>query len=277
MIKDQALKFFADWIEQEIGIIYEEHNLYQLQDRLDKLARAQGLGSVPELWQMAQKGVSGGFKQMLVDISTNNETSFFRDPKFFECLKTNILPELYKNSTQPLRIWSVASSSGQEPYSLAMLISDLGYLEKAQLPYIIATDISEAILSKAEAATYSEIEINRGISAAFRQKYFTTDINGNWKIRSEIRKMIQFKALNLRGSFQMDPAFDLILCRNVLIYQKIESKKDIISRISKCLKPGGIFLLGAGESLIGLSDEFDQSLIEGVAVYRKKIKARSVA
>ena len=191
MIQDQALRYFADWIEQEVGIIYEEHNLYQLQDRLEKLARVQGVGSVAELWQLAQKGISGPFKQLLVDISTNNETSFFRDTKFFECLQAKVLPDLYKKNVAPLKIWSVASSSGQEAYSLVMLLSEGNYLNQTP-PFILATDISERILARAEAATYSEIELNRGVSGPFKSKYFQSDINGQWRFRSDLKKLVQF-------------------------------------------------------------------------------------
>ena len=273
--KDQTLLLFAQWIEKEVGIIYETHNLYQLQDRLETLMKTLELFSVEDLWQVIESGKNLKARQQLVDISTNNETSFFRDPRFFEVLEKNVLPNLDSKFGEPgpLKIWSVASSSGQEPYTLAMILQNFKVWPK--IPHILATDISERILARAQAGIYSEIEVHRGLTDLQRKKYFQKDIKGQWHLDAEIRKMVDFKVLNLKTQFNLGTSFDLILCRNVLIYQKVESKKQIIEQIKNHLNPGGYFMLGSGESLIGLSDAFDQKLVDGVAVYTRKLQGSS--
>ena len=279
MSQTEVLKYFATWIERETGIVYEEQNLYQLADRLETLAKHFKLGSTHELWQKAQGGISGEFRQLLVDIATNNETSFFRDAKFYECLEASLLPKLLdtKRPLQDLQVWSVASSTGQEPYTLAMLLSELAEKVYQKPPKILATDISTRVLEKAREGRYSDLEIRRGMPERLLAKYFKKDAAGLWTLDSKIRGMVDFQQLNLRTPFAYAQSFDLVLCRNVLIYQRLSAKIDIIQRLAKHIRPGGVFLLGSGESLLGLSNDFQQSLVDGVAVYTRKVGQQNAA
>jgi len=268
----EVIDFFARWIELETGIIYEVHNLFQLQDRLEQLSRHFGLESTEELWQKAQDGIQGEFRQKLTDIATNNETSFFRDKKFYDCLRQNIFPSLIAETGKlsSLKIWSVASSTGQEPYSLVMILTEMGRSMNEVPPRILATDISERALDRAKAGRFTEIEVNRGLSSNLKSRYFKPDLNNQWILDEKIRNLVDFQHLNLRSAFSLNQKFDLILCRNVLIYQRVKAKTEIINKITSHLRPGGIFLMGSGESLIGLSSDYLQILTDGTAVYRKK-------
>jgi chemotaxis protein methyltransferase CheR len=273
MNDNEVLLYFAQWIERETGIIYENHNLYQLQDRLDQLVRVFNLTSKTELWKKAQSGIEGEFRRSLIDISTNNETSFFRDGKFFECLEKTLLPELVKErgGLSVLKIWSVASSTGQEPYSLAMIVSDMAAKLGQPAPHILATDISERVIAKAKQGVFSDIEVQRGLSPERRDRYFKMNANKTWNLDPKVCSMVDFRKLNLKDNFSLETSFDLILCRNVLIYQRVPAKIDMIKKITKNLRPGGVFLMGSGESLIGLTTDLQQKLVDGVAVFSHSV------
>lgn len=274
----EILNFFAKLIETETGIIYEDHNYFQLQDRLEKLVKSFGLVSTQELMDKVKQATQLELRQSLIDLATNNETSFFRDKRFFDCLENYILPDLAKKKNLfDLKIWSVASSTGQEPYGLMMLLSELGEKIKTPVPKIYATDISNRVLEKAKLGIYTELEVGRGLAEYYRRKYFLQDDSKNWILRSEIREKVDFRFQNLLKPLLVPNKFDLILCRNVLIYQKIESKKDIIKRLAAVLNPEGLLLLGAGESLLGLSNDFEQRLVDGVAIYSLKKTFKAIA
>jgi chemotaxis protein methyltransferase CheR len=279
MINDEVLMFFARWIEKEMGVIYEKHNLYQLKDRLENLTKQLELGSTTELWQKAQEGITGNFRTKLIDISTNNETSFFRDTKVFACLEKTVFPKLIQQAgdLSKLNIWSVACSTGQEPYSMAMILNQFGKKLNSLPPKIFATDISNRAMERAILGKFSDLEVGRGLPIDLKQKFFKQDMNGQWDLSSEIKSTVQFQHLNLRQNFTVPSKFDLVLCRNVLIYQKVEAKADIIKRIAANMRPGGILIMGSGESLIGLSTEFDQTMTDEVAIYSRKATAVKAA
>lgn len=267
----EILSFFAKFIENELGIIYAEHNLYQLQNRLEEIAKLLGKPDSKALFDEAQKGINGQFRQLLLDLSTNNETSFFRDGRVFTAIEQSVLRTFGEapSTDRPLRIWSAASSTGQEALSMAMLIQEFSEKEGRPLPFAITgTDISERVLAKARSGLYSQLEIQRGLPAKHLVKYFTKDKDDNWKAKESILSNISYASQNLKAPFSFPHKFDLILCRNVLIYQSVEGKTEIIRRLTAQLAPGGILVLGAGESLFGLSDEFIQEFIEGTVIYR---------
>ncbi len=270
------IKFFADYVSTQLGIIYTETTYYQLETRLMEVAKTMGLKSVEELYSEAQKGFSAQLKALLLDLATNNETLFFRDPPAFKAIEKaleTLLPEL-KGRAEPFRAWSAACSYGQEVYSLSMLLDGL----RAKLPTaqyeILATDVSSRALKAAETGLYSEMHVGRGLDPALRDRYFqkTTNPRGEteWSARAEIRRGLRFQKQNLLDSFDSLGSFDLILCRNVLIYQTTESRKKIVERIYKRLRPNGIFILGSSESLIGISEEFETERHERATLYRKK-------
>ena len=222
--------------------------------------------------------ISGQLKQCLLDRATNNETSFFRDPKVFAAITKHILPNLATGrSALPLRIWSAASSFGQEPYTLAMTCRELQATLPTLKAEIVATDISERALKRAAAGLYSQLEVQRGLPAKYMVKYFDKTADDHWQIKSTLRDLVRFQPQNLLHPLDRLGVFDLILCRNVLIYQSVENKKEILTRLARCLAPQGYLILGAGESLLGLTDKFRQSQFESVYFYQLALEAQKQA
>lgn len=273
MSSESILVFFAKYIESELGIIYSETNYYQLQNRLEQIIKLVGADDIQNLYQKAQNGITGMFRQMLLDIATNNETSFFRDIKVYQALEQQILPSLCEvhPKGEPLHIWSAASSTGQEPLSICMTLNEWNIKNKWSISCkIIASDISERALSRARSATYSQLEVQRGLPVSTLVKYFSKGKDDTWTASPELTKNIEYRSLNLKHPFPFVQQFDLIFCRNVLIYQSVESKIEILNRITKVLRPDGILVLGAGESLLGLSSDYCHLSADGVVVYKKK-------
>lgn len=268
MSQTEVFQFFAKYIERELGIVYAEHNFFQLQNRLEEITKQLNLKTIDELYILAKKGIDGQFKQLLLDRATNNETSFFRDPRVFFAIEKLVSEHL---ANQNLRIWSAASSTGQEAISTAVLIEELSAKLKKNISYsILGTDISERVLQKAKSGLYSQLEVQRGLSAELLNKYFLKSDADKWKILPSIQGKMEFKTLNLKDSFLVKDQFHILLCRNVLIYQSVESKKEILQRLTRNIIDGGYLVLGSGESLLGLSTDFDQLTLEGAVIFRKK-------
>ena len=264
-----ALGFFARYIEKELGIVYDEGNSFQLQNRLDEVAKIFRLSSLDELHAMAAKGIHGNLKQLILDTATNNETSFFRDPKVFKGIEST-LASLAPGLKEPLSIWSAACSYGQEPYTLVMILEELK-AKGLKLDYrILATDIADRALARAQEGRYSQLEVQRGLPTPLMIRYFTKDAENYWTFRPELKAKVEFRKTNLRSPFFLGERFHLILCRNVLIYQKVEGKSEVVSKLRASLHPGGLLILGAGESMLGVSDAFEQVDCEGAMFYRPK-------
>ena len=238
-LNDQKLKFFSDYILKELGIVYSPEVYFQLEQRLEKVAQFLGIPGAEEVYQKAMSdGISGDFKQYLLDIATNNETSFFRDPKVFQAIETQILPAFRKDYPQNFiyRIWCSAASFGQEPYSVAMLVHEF-LMKNPGHPRIeiVATDIADHALKRCREGRYSQLEIQRGLTPARIQQYFEPDRenDGYWLLKSEIKRIVEFRKLNLLDPFQGMGTFNLVLCRYVLIYQGAEKKKLIVQSMVK--------------------------------------------
>jgi chemotaxis protein methyltransferase CheR len=276
----EQLKFFADFIEQKLGIIYGRDNYYQLEKRLIDIAGLLNFSSPEELWQAAQSGINGQMKALLLDLATNNETSFFRDAALFKGIEDRILsePRFAGDNPQPLRIWCCATSTGQEVYSLAMILNGWQRQNPRRKFSFLATDYSLRVLKQAEEGHYSQLEVDRGLTPTQLSRYFhqdtTSAVGGSlqttWIANDELKKDITFRQQNLLDDFGGIGPFDMVLCRNVLIYQNIENKRKIIAEIGRRLAPDGYFILGAAESLMGLSEDFDLVQIDKAVVYRKK-------
>lgn len=274
MLPNSQLKYFANFIEKELGIIYTEQVYYQLDQRLEKVAKYLGLKDATALYAHAvDKGISGDFKAYLLDISTNNETSFFRDPNIYNALENHILPTLKAEypSSFTYRIWSAASSFGQEPYSVAMLSYEIRQ-KNPDFPRIeiVGTDISDQALTRCRGAKYSQLEVQRGLPAARLVKYFTKSNESEWQLKPEITSIVDFSKKNLLDSFATMGKFHIILCRYVLIYQDTEKKKDILNRLIQCLHPKGYLIMGGSESPFGLSQDIEQVSFNNAIFYRKK-------
>ena len=273
MISRDILTFFAEYIEKESGIIYAEHNYYQLQNRLEDISKLMGFTNVEHLHEAAKVEIQGPLRQFLIDFATNNETSFFRDTNLFKAIENQILvPLLQKNGPfQNIRIWSAASSTGQEAITLAILLKEFNLKNKSEFNFtILGTDISERALRTAREGTYSQLEVQRGLPTPLLVKYFQKTAEDRWQVKPEISKHIEFKKLNLKMPLPIMPSFQLVLCRNVLIYQAVEAKSVIIERISEKIAPGGYMALGSGESLIGLTNRFETLSKDNAILYRLK-------
>jgi chemotaxis protein methyltransferase CheR len=275
-ISKDVLKFFAAYIERELGIVYSESNFFQLESRLHQIAKQMGK-TTDEILVSSYNQIYGDFKNLLLDTATNNETSFFRDKAVFRSLAKNILPEIAeeKGPGQVIRIWSAACSTGQEPYTLAMLLNEEHEAGKIPPFQIVATDYSTRALERAKKGVYSQLEVQRGLPATHLVKYFD-QVDDSWKVSSELQRKIEFQHFNLLDKWNILGPFDLIFCRNVLIYQKIEKRKEIIARLADYLTPKGYLVLGATESMMGLSDRFESVLLDGASFNRKKKAAEMI-
>ncbi|MGE7097218.1 protein-glutamate O-methyltransferase CheR [Pseudomonas fulva] len=251
---------FRVFLEKACGILLGENKQYLVSSRLNKLMEQQGIKSLGELVQRIQAQPRGGLREQVVDAMTTNETLWFRDTYPFEVLKNKVIPEFIRNNPgQRLRMWSAACSSGQEPYSISMAIDEFERSNLGQLKMgaqIVATDLSGTMLNNCKTGEYDSLAIARGLSAERLQRYFDPKGPGRWAIKPAIRNRVEFRSFNLLDSYASLGKFDIVFCRNVLIYFSAQVKKDILLRIHSTLKPGGYLFLGASEALNGLPDHY---------------------
>jgi chemotaxis protein methyltransferase CheR len=273
-LNSDQLGFFAKYIEAETGIVYSETNFYQLESRLESISKSMSLESVQELWSHCRDGINGLTKQVILDTATNNETQFFRDKKVFDAFEKFCLPAILEMdpNLKEYKIWSAACSTGQEPYSLGMISSEMVSRDKITRMKIDATDFSERVLEYAKRGVYSQLEAQRGLPTQLLLKYFEKRDDDTWCLKAGITEKVSFSRLNLLGAWPAKSyLYDVILCRNVLIYQSVENKKKVIQKLAKALRPKGFLILGGAETLIGLSDEFDQVSSCNAVFYQKKV------
>lgn len=259
----EIYELFAQYVYKHAGIFYSEENYYQLEGRLKELSQLLSIHSVPEMLGLLSSGnkMDGHVHDYIVEVATNNETSFFRDGRPFDLLKNVVLPEIIKRNsdTKKISIWSAASSSGQEIYSLLMTWFENfnRYIVDWKLE-VVGTDISDKVLQKARSGIYSQLDIQRGLPGYLLTKYFKSLDGSHWQIRDDLQKIPRFNHLNLIDGVFGNNMYDLVLCRNVLIYQTLENKERILNNIYKSLKPNGCLLMGAGESLLGLKTNYEK-------------------
>ncbi|PTU50456.1 chemotaxis protein [Pseudomonas plecoglossicida] len=265
---------FRVFLEKACGILLGENKQYLVSSRLNKLMEQQGIKSLGELVQRIQAQPRGGLREQVVDAMTTNETLWFRDTYPFEVLKNKVIPEFIRNNPgQRLRMWSAACSSGQEPYSISMAIdeferSNLGLLKMGA--QIVATDLSGTMLTNCKTGEYDSLAIARGLSQERLQRYFDTKGAGRWAVKPAIRSRVEFRSFNLLDSYASLGKFDVVFCRNVLIYFSAQVKKDILLRIHSTLKPGGYLFLGASEALNGLPDHYQMVQCSPGIIYQAK-------
>ncbi len=249
-------QFLADLVKQRSGIVLSEEKGYLVDSRLNPVARQNGLADLDELVAKLRVASIGPLADAVLEAMTTNESFFFRDKTPFDNFEKHILPTFAENrATKKLRIWCAAASSGQEPYSLAMLLKEKEGTADAWQADIIGTDISKDILEKAKAGLYSQFEVQRGLPIQLLVKYFKQD-GEVWAIDPAIRAKVIYKYFNLLDSFAALGKFDVVFCRNVLIYFDQETKKEIFEKIAKVMPPDGFLLLGASETTIGLTERF---------------------
>jgi len=271
-ITPQEYQRFSVFLEQACGIVLGEHKHYLVTSRLYRLLSEYALPSVSELIRQLEGGRVAGLRERIIDAMTTNETLWFRDAQPFEALKQEILPDLAQRTRQ-VRMWSAACSSGQEPYSISIAVQEYLQGKPGALPggvQIIATDISPSMLKEAAAGQYDEASLARGLSAERKQRFFSARDAGKWEIKAGIKNRVIFKELNLMKSYAALGKFDVVFCRNVLIYFSGALKVDILTRIAQTLNPHGYLLLGSSEALASQVHAFDMVRCAGGVVYKLK-------
>ena len=254
---DADFNFIANLLKERSGLIIGPEKTYLLETRLLSIMRSHGFAGLHELITAMRMAGSEALTVQVVDAMTTNETSFFRDHGPFDKFRNIILPALLtaRASQRRLRIWSAACSTGQEPYSLAMILRE----HSAQLAgwriEIVATDLSERVLEKARARTYSTFEVQRGMPVQLLMKYFE-QVGNDWRLKPEIGNMVDFRPCNLLGDLRGFGVFDVVFCRNVLIYFDQPTKRTVLSSISRQMHPDSFLMLGGSESMYGISDAF---------------------
>jgi len=249
-------EYLRKLLKERSGLDLSADKQYLVESRLLPLARKSSLAGISELVTRMRSG-SEALTADVVEAMTTNETFFFRDKIPFDHLREAVLPALVKAraARRSLRIWCAASSTGQEPYSIAMCLKEAGSLLAGWRTEIVATDLSLAVLEKSKAGIFSQFEVQRGLPIQLLVKYFTQ--NGElWQISPEIRGMIQHRQLNLLQDFSHLGTFDIIFCRNVLIYFDQTTKANIFERIARMMEPDGVLALGAAESVVGITNTF---------------------
>jgi chemotaxis protein methyltransferase CheR len=249
-------EYLRKLLKDHSGLDLSADKQYLIESRLLPLARKAGLADIGQLVQKLKGGSSAVIAQV-VEAMTTNETFFFRDKVPFDHFRDSILPEIIKAhaNRKSIRIWCAAGSTGQEPYSLAMCVKEMGPALSGWRVEILATDISQEVLEKSKAGIYSQFEVQRGLPIQMLVKYFK-QIGELWQLNPDIRAMVQHRQLNLLHDFSQLGVFDIIFCRNVLIYFDQETKINIFGRLARMMEPDGFLVLGAAETVVGLTDVF---------------------
>ncbi|WP_371420636.1 protein-glutamate O-methyltransferase CheR [Tardiphaga sp.] len=248
--------FLRKFLKERSGLDLSADKQYLVESRLMPLARKASLSGIEELVQKIKNG-SSALASDVVEAMTTNETFFFRDKVPFDHLRDVVLPEMIqaRAARKSLRIWCAAASTGQEPYSIAMTIKEMSAQLAGWRIEIIGTDISQQVLEKSKSGIYTQFEVQRGLPIQLLVKYFK-QTGEMWQINPDIRSMIQYRPLNLLLDFSSLGKFDIIFCRNVLIYFDQDMKTQIFGRLAKCMEPDGFLALGAAETVVGLTDAF---------------------
>lgn len=254
-MKPADFDYLASFLKSASGLVIGPDKMYLVESRLLPIARKRSLPGLPELVGALRLGKDATLIQDVMEAMTTNESFFYRDKMPFDNLRNDILPKILetRKTQRQLRIWSAAASTGQEPYSIAMVLKEMAAAFQGWRLDIIGTDISREVLEKARAGMYSQFEVQRGLPIQMLVKYFK-QIGEMWQIDSAMRAMVTLKEANLLSNFSGLGSFDIIFCRNVLIYFDQATKKDILERMVKLMPSDGYLFLGAAETVLGLTD-----------------------
>lgn len=255
-LRDDDFAFLQRLLKQESGLALSADKAYLLVTRLRPVMDDHGLGSISALVRHLRSGNRDGVRDQVVDAMTTNESLWFRDGSPFEALSRLMLPALVaaRPSSKALRIWCAAASTGQEPYSIAMVVEDQAAKLGGRHVDILGTDISQAALKRARAGVYTAFEVARGMPDQYLTRYFTQGERNRYALSAAIKKKVRFEARNLLTSFAGMGTFDIIFCRNVLIYFDRPTKADILDRMAAILAPDGFLVLGGPETTLGLTN-----------------------
>ncbi len=273
MMKDMSVdeyNRFRAVLEKNSGIMLGEGKEYLVTSRLRRMMEREALDSVTSLLSAMERNRS--LLEQVVDAMTTNETLWFRDDHPYRIFRDRLLPEMAA-TRRPLKIWSSACSTGQEPYSLSIEIEEFRRKNPGQLvtgERILATDISPSSLAAAKEGVYQQLAIRRGMNDQHLKTYFDVLDNERWRVKDPIRARVDFRSQNLQQSFGLLGKFDIIFCRNVLIYFSADLKYDILKRMHSCLNPGGYLMLGASEAMNNLSDYYEMIQCHPGIVYRAR-------
>jgi chemotaxis protein methyltransferase CheR len=259
-IKPDEIQLFAKYVYEVSGINIEASKAYLIETRLGRILESENCGSYSEFYQKVRMDASKALEKKVIDAITTNETLFFRDGNPFDLLKHKILPEIIDRRSaakilRPIRIWSAACSTGQEVFSIAIVLRELLGANPSYSFKLLGTDISDAAIKQASYGSYNKFEIERGLPRDRLQLYFTPD-GANWKIKDAIRSMASFQKFNLMHPFSGLGKFDIIFCRNVAIYFTLDDRKKLFGKMADALEPDGYLIIGSTESLTGVCPRF---------------------
>jgi chemotaxis protein methyltransferase CheR len=256
-VTPQDYEFLRKFLKDKSGLVLSNEKQYLIESRLMPVARKNNLAGITELVARIKTPGNDALAVAITEAMTTNESFFFRDKTPFDLFKDVIMPAMIKEraTKKSIRIWCAAASTGQEPYSLAMLLKEMAPQLAGWRIEIIGTDLSQEVLDRAKAGSYSQFEVQRGLPIQLLLKYFTQ--NGDtWTVSPEIRSMVQYRYLNLLNDFSSLGTFDIVYCRNVLIYFDQPTKTDVLNRVAKLMAPDAFMLLGAAETVVGLTEAF---------------------
>lgn len=261
--------YVRELVHRDSAIVVEASKAYLVESRLTPVARRHGFTSLAELVACLRQGGANGVRSEVVEAMTTNETSFFRDAAPFKALEHKIIPELLQRraAERTLTLWSAACSSGQEPYSIALLLRERFPQLATWNVRIIASDLSAEMLGRAAAGRYSQLEVNRGLPASMLVRHFRRD-GAEWQLADEVRQMVEFRALNLVTPWPFVPPVDVLFLRNVLIYFDLETKRAVLQRVRRILRPGGSLFLGGTETTMNIDPAFERVDLGHSTCYR---------
>lgn len=266
-ISQPELDYVRDLVYKRAAIVLEPSKQYLVESRLTPLARDEGFESIDALVARMRNQPFNGLHTRVIEAMTTNETSFFRDVHPFDALRTHVLPKIIEKRTisRSLFIWCAAASTGQEPYTIAMVIREHFPQLATWNVRILGTDLSTEVLERAREGKYRQLEVNRGLPASYLVKYFEQR-GSDWQIKRELRGMVEYKQANIIEPWPAMATPDVIFVRNILIYFDIETKKKILGRMRGILAPHGALFLGGAENTLGLDDGYER-VAEGRAVF----------
>ncbi len=268
--EEEVYDYFRQFLLKRSGVNIEGNKNLLIDNRMKQILEAEKIPTLEKLMQAIQLEPTGRVAEKVVDLLTTNETSFFRDKYPFIALEKNLFPRLLEQnaSSRGLKIWSSACSTGQEAYSIAMLIKDKFPTLHGWNVQIVGTDISRSVVQKATQGLFSHFEISRGLPPGYQDRFFNKLGDEQWQIKDEIKAMVSFSSLNLLESWKFNAPFDLIFCRNVLIYFDKEIKNTVLKKLYNVLAPNGFLVLGSSESGIDFQDLFQIEFIDKTMIYR---------
>lgn len=250
-------KYLSEFVHRTSGLSLSEDKVYLLESRLGPVAKKNSLADLSALVQALKVGKPANLSEDVTEAMTTNESFFFRDGKPFEIFRSEILPSMTaaRASSKKLRIWCAAASTGQEPYTISMVIKEAGAALAGWRINILGTDLSRPVLEKAKVGLYSQFEVQRGLPVTMLVKYFE-QMNEMWQIDSALRAMVDYREQNLLEDFTGLGTFDIVFCRNVLIYFDRDTKARVLEHMSRVMAPDGVLFLGGAETVLGISKHF---------------------